>query len=104
MHVFKIPPRVTSGGYRAGDWKDEVRVFCGGVWGCRGSLGGGWRFDRGGRMGMVRYMTCMYKLNQTTNKQVWQGSLKVVQKGQDAAVLLIDPKTSESMQCDDRVD
>lgn len=48
MHVFKIPPRMTSGGYRAGDWKDEV----------------------------------------------WQGSLKVVQKGQDAAVLLIDPKTS----------
>ena len=26
VHVFKIPPRVTSGGYRAGDWKDEVRV------------------------------------------------------------------------------
>ena len=28
------------------------------------------------------------------NEQVWQGSLKVVQKGQDAAILLIDPKTS----------
>ncbi len=48
VHVFKVPPRVTSGGHRAGDWKDEV----------------------------------------------WQGSLKVVQKGQDAAVLLVDPKTS----------
>jgi hypothetical protein len=48
VHVFKIPPRVTSGGHRAGDWKDEV----------------------------------------------WQGSLKVVQKGADAAVLLVDPKTS----------
>jgi hypothetical protein len=48
VHVFKIPTRVTSGGHRAGDWKDEV----------------------------------------------WQGSLKVVQKGPDAAVLLVDPKTS----------
>ena len=49
VHVFKIPPRMTSGGYRAGDWKDEV----------------------------------------------WQGALKVVQKGMACAILLNDPKTSE---------
>lgn len=52
VHVFKIPPRMTSGGYRASDWKEEV----------------------------------------------WQGGLKVVQKGMDAAVLLIDPKTSECVR------
>lgn len=39
VHVFKIPPRVTSGGHRAGDWKDEVR-WVGGWVGGVGKMGG----------------------------------------------------------------
>jgi len=50
VHVFKIPPRLSAGGYRASDWKEEV----------------------------------------------WQGALKVVQKGLDAAILLIDPKNGKA--------
>jgi len=50
VHVFKIPPRVSAGGYRASDWKEEV----------------------------------------------WQGALKLVQKGLDAAILLNDPKNGKA--------
>jgi len=49
VHVFKIPPRTSAGGYRASDWKDEV----------------------------------------------WQGAVKIVQKGLDAAIVLTDPKTGK---------
>jgi len=43
-HVFKLPPRPTSGGWRGGDWRDEV----------------------------------------------WQGTVKVVERGQATLVLLVD--------------
>jgi len=46
-HVFKLPPRPTSGGWRGADWRDEV----------------------------------------------WQGTVKVVERGQTTLVLLVD-KTS----------
>ena len=43
-HVFKLPPRPTSGGWRGADWRDEV----------------------------------------------WQGTVKVVERGQSTLVLLVD--------------
>jgi hypothetical protein len=43
-HVFKLPPKPSSGGWRGGDWRDKV----------------------------------------------WQGTLKVVERGDDTAVLLVD--------------
>ena len=44
-HVFKLPPRPSSGGWRGADWRDKV----------------------------------------------WQGTLKVVERGDETAVLLVDP-------------
>lgn len=52
VHVFKIPPRVTSGGHRAGDWKDEVRWVY--VW-----LGGGQLSGNKVLMSVV-LCACMY--------------------------------------------
>lgn len=43
-HVFKLPPKPTSGGWRGGDWHDKI----------------------------------------------WQGTLKVVERGENTAVLLVD--------------
>lgn len=48
-HVFKLPPRPTSGGWRGGDWRNEV----------------------------------------------WQGTVKVVERGELTLVLLVDRSSSE---------
>jgi len=50
-HVFKLPPKPDSGGWRGADWRDKV----------------------------------------------WQGNLKVVERGDETAVLLVDPNNEKNI-------
>lgn len=50
-HVFKLPPKPDSGGWRGADWRDKV----------------------------------------------WQGNLKVVERGDETAVLLVDPTNEKNI-------